>query len=753
MKKQNLQKPFLYIVICQLLILMLVAGNFLFHKLNLYEQVFQLTELNFTGDFIADDRLTIASTNSTAGDVVTTEPLKLSRGSYIIYLDYSTNTKGNTLSAVSDTMAASAFRSTPADLLTTQKIATLHLDIGSSTDDLTLNLYFQGQGSLEVFGLSIHETTDMAKQDMFHAFFLCLILALGGFIYAADLNKRQIIFSLSLITLFASLPLSLDYLIAGHDLPFQLLRIEGLTAGLRQGTFPVKIQPVWANDYGYATGVFYGDALLHIPAFFRLMGFSVQTAYQYFVFIVNTATVLISFYCFRKLFKSDRLGLLASMLYSLSLYRLINVYTRAAVGEYCAMIFLPMIFVGFYQIFTEYEEKKWWELILMPALGLTGIVQTHILTCEMVAIFILLTCIILIKKVVKPKIFLTLCAAAGLTILLNVGFLVPFIDYYFTEDFIINSDVWSTNSAQNHGLYPVQLFSVFQKIIGSSWTTAVGMPADFSPGIGLPLLIGFVFYLYYLLTAPAEEKKSKMGRLSLLVFLYAILTLYMCTYYFPWNAVEDLGSVFRAVVSSLQYPWRFLTLATLFITILTCRSIKKDSIVLLCILTLISSGWYFYSFTLTGDPYRVYETYEINSTQLYSCEYLPYGTVLEELKPNRVVYSEGIIVENYRKDGLEISCHVTNNGDKGYIEFPITAYKGYAATHVETGESLKVAKGFNNMIYLSIPAGFSGSLAIAFKEPIYWRIAEIISAISLIGLIAAYTIPCLKRLKMYRKAD
>ena len=237
-----------------------------------------------------------------------------------------------------------------------------------------------------------------------------------------------------------------------------------------------------------------------------------------------------------------------------------------------------------------------------------------------------------------------------------------------------------------------------------------------------------------------------MGRLSLLVFLYAILTLYMCTYYFPWNALEKLGGIFQAVASSLQYPWRFLTLATLFITILTCRSIKKDSIILLCILTLISSGWYFYSFTLTGDPYRVYETYEMNTTQLYSCEYLPYGTELGEIQPNRLIYSEGILIENYHKEGLEISCRVTNNGDKGYIEFPLTAYKGYQALHVETGESLKLAKGFNNVIYLNIPAGFSGTLEIAFKEPVYWRIAEIISAISLMGLIVVYSMLYLKRI-------
>ena len=764
------KKPFFFILILQAVLLLVAIINFGICKLNLYSHTLSPTELNAAEAFVNGEQLTITNLNSGAGIVANTPKLALSKGSYIVYLNYYASNPGNTLSISSGTLAPQHLRSTQATLSPHVQSAVLTFHVGRNAEDLVLNLHFQGQGTFEILGLSIHQTTDSAKASLLYTLLLCLVLSLGYYIYTSPLEKRRISFCLILITLFASYPLFLDYLVVGHDLPFHLLRIDAIKAGLEQGIFPVKIHPNLANDYGYATGVFYGDILLYFPAFLRMLGLSVQSAYQCFVFAMNLATALISYYCFKKLFSGEKAGLLGSMLYTLSMYRLLNVYTRAAVGEYCAMTFLPVIFLGLYQIFTMKDAKCWWKYTILPALGLTGIIQSHILSCEMTALFILLTCIIFIKRTFKPHIFLTLFSTVILTLLLNAGFLVPFMDYYFTEDFIINSDQWSTASVQNMGLFLTQIFSIFPNGTGGTWSTASGVANEFDPAIGLPLLLGFLLFAYYLVTASKEEKPGKGFHIALLSFLYGIGALFLSTYFFPYDALAETGGLGRALVSSLQFPWRFISLATLFLTICTCFSLKHGfklllsrynqsenalnltrtvSVLVISLAVVLSSAWYYQNYLSTGNPYRVYDTYELPSTQLYTCEYMPAGTILNDIVENRYASSDSVIITEIQKFGTSLTCQVANTGEDGYAEFPLTLYKGYVAKHVESGEALNISAGYNNCLRVEIPTGFIGSLQISFREPLYWRIAEILSALTLLCLMTVWAINYFK--KNFRK--
>ena len=95
---------------------------------------------------------------------------------------------------------------------------------------------------------------------------------------------------------------------------------------------------------------------------------------------------------------------------------------------------LPLVLCGFYLIYMDHNIKKnWFSHAALTAFGLTGIIQSHVLSVEMAAIFILFTCLILIKKTVQLPRFLTLLSAAVFSVLLNLGFLVPFLSYFDTS--------------------------------------------------------------------------------------------------------------------------------------------------------------------------------------------------------------------------------------------------------------------------------------------------------------------------------
>ena len=81
----------------------------------------------------------------------------------------------------------------------------------------------------------------------------------------------------------------------GDDCIFHLSRIEGITQGLREGQFPVRIYSLAKDGYGYASPMFYGELLLYFPAVLRLLGVSVQGAYHAYIAGVMALTAGIAF--------------------------------------------------------------------------------------------------------------------------------------------------------------------------------------------------------------------------------------------------------------------------------------------------------------------------------------------------------------------------------------------------------------------------------------------------------------------------
>lgn len=167
------------------------------------------------------------------------------------------------------------------------------------------------------------------------------------------LRGRYIAMALVGIGVFACLPLGLGYLTYGHDLSIHLSRIEGLKAGLLAGQFPVRMDPAIINEKGYPFSLMYSDVFLYPAAVLRILGFSLQTSYKVYVASITAATVGITFYALRKMFRSDCAALLGTALYTLSFYRLTNVFVRAAVGEYTAMAFLPLVVYGLWRIYRQ----------------------------------------------------------------------------------------------------------------------------------------------------------------------------------------------------------------------------------------------------------------------------------------------------------------------------------------------------------------------------------------------------------------
>lgn len=218
----------------------------------------------------------------------------------------------------------------------------------------------------------------------------------------------------------------------GHDMLFHLSRIAGLRAGIREGIrmrqLPVRIQPGWTNGYGYAVSVFYGDIFLYFPALLTFFKISVITAYRIYVVAVNAGTALISFFCFKRISKSSYIGATVSIIYTLSMYRICDLYIRAAVGEYTSMMFFPVIVLGMWEILkSDCDGKNQGWIIL--TLGMSGVIQTHVLSSIMAVFFMMLVCAVSVKYVFQKNVLVQFIKSVCATIGLNIFFIIPFLDY------------------------------------------------------------------------------------------------------------------------------------------------------------------------------------------------------------------------------------------------------------------------------------------------------------------------------------
>ena len=607
-----------------------------------------------------------------------------------------------------------------------------------------------GKGSVSTGNLTFIKTNRLYTMAITILVFLYL-LGMGIFTFLYKDKKgliaresKQVALVLFVIFFFASLPYLYGFNISGADLTYHLQRIEGVKDGILAGFFPVRLEPKWLYDLGYADAVFYCNLFLIFPAFLRIMGFPVSFSYNCYSIAVNLATVLISYYCFKNMFKSKRIGVICSGLYTLSVFRIYKLVITSAVGEGTSFTFLPLILYGFYLLLAKEKEEIKKNAWIPITIGLAGILQSHVLTCEITAFVILFICILYINRVFIPKIFFKLLKAAFMTLFVCLWFVVPFLDYYLTQDVHIKHV--SARTIQSSGLELSHLLFNF-------WTSGTHTASD---GAGLysshPIGIGFVLvlfaFVFAILLFTGKIKNNIENRFFKTVFLLGIVLMIMSLNIFPWDMLQSLHPVLASLISSLQFPNRFLGWGTLCMVIIAGYDLSFfmnsnvkvhiAMIIAICLFT-VTSGLRLTDYAVYGsNQYELYNAASMGYGYISGAEYLLESTDYEELTYMKAKCGENIQINDYKKKALGADFVCINSSDKnGYINLPLLLYKGYKALDTDKKTEMTIIEGENGLVRIIIPANYEGHIKVSFVSPVYWRVAEIFSLIAYLALFAS----------------
>lgn len=600
--------------------------------------------------------------------------------------------------------------------------------------------------------------TDSGLSYIYRVFWLVLLLVLfdlivfGYFKYYAkwDAQRKMIFLVLTVTALFSSLPLFQNGLTAGADLTFHLSRLEGIYRGLGfdggKFQFPVRIQPGWLDGYGYAVSVFYGDIFMYVPALLRAVGFTLEEAYKVYLGIVNIATVFTAFYSFKRMSKNEVSAMAGTVLYVGSTYRIERMYT-GIVGGVSGMVFYPLIVAGFYLLFTEETESKEYRKIwIFLTAGFTGILMTHMLSCLMFGVYSVLLCLVMWKKVFRKNTFIALLKAAGATALLNLWFLVPLLHYMVSERLKINTQM---GGKEQIGDYHAALADFTQE--GKSWYELF---TDFRVlGFAITLVL-----LAFVITWPMQERNVKSRRMRVFS-LFTLFSLAVCMDFFPYVSLAKRSRLFTKLLSTLQYQERLVGIAVVMAACLAALFLAADLFDrkkmiwiagALCCITLYQDLQFFAALSFDQIYQDLISLESRTDKELYSYtvgngEYLPIETQTTELT-YAIEGGEQLVIGRTQRAGLSFEAEVENTSSaESRILFPLLFYSGYQAKDLAGRGWLETTIGDNGRVAVTIPPGYNGTFRVSFHEPPLWRIAEVISLITLAAVVvAAYDLGCKK---------
>ena len=518
-------------------------------------------------------------------------------------------------------------------------------------------------------------------------------------------KKKNIVLFLLVIAIISSITLFLiPNMSRGHDLAFHLSRISAIKDNLKLGIMGGYIYPNYLGGYGYGNGLFYPDLFIYIPAFFSYLGLSVITSYKLFLLLISFCSVGAMYICVKEISKNKKSALISSFIYGFASYRLIDMFTRAALGETLAFVFAPIIIYGMYEIIYG-DYKKFYILTI----GMSGLILSHLISTYLIGIVLVIMCLVNIKKLFKEKkriLYLVLAALA--TVCLTAYFIFPMLEQMLSGKFIFNN-LDETSKLLERSLPIWSIFIEFPyHVLRKLWIPT---------GIG----IGFIVLIYYYF-----KNFKNYDKFTHFCFITAMIFLICATNIFPWN-------LFQNILSPIQFPWRFYFISVLLLSVGSGLMLSKSTkdinkrarvlfiLFLIPVITISTVNFFEKNIKEVGD-------YEISFG-----EYMPLSADKNYILERKDVITTTYPLEHsFTRNGLELTINYNNNQGNNSLELPLLYYKGYKA--ISNDKELNVYQTNNGLVGVDINDE-EGTIYVYYGGTKIQKLSKIVSIITMIVFV------------------
>ena len=472
-----------------------------------------------------------------------------------------------------------------------------------------------------------------------------------------------------LVSIFLSLPLFSSKLNVYVDDGIQhIARAYGTYLSLKQNTFFPNIIASFSNGFGYSWNLFYGPLSTYGIILLNFIFSNFIISYKIFVWICLILSGYLMYKFIYNYIGNYNVALLSAILYMSFPYHLTDLYIRNALGEYVSFVFVPLVFLGLYNIFYTSEKHYYLEI------GAIGLILTHNLSTMIVLFFSFLYIGLNFEKVNRDAVKKSLAISVLFIITITSFYWMPLIEAKISTNYQVyeNGMMASKESVSKNGLNITQLF-VSKK--DGSYVFELG------PHIIVMLALS-------IMSLKLMDDKIKENYVFFLIS--GLLCLWMSTKYFPWKFLPEELTI-------IQFPWRMMMMSSFFFSIICAINmyvlIKKINIKDVAI---ISSIAVFYTLAFIGylhyDNITNIENLVLGRISgkdnevvagLGKEEYLPKNAYNNRFyiatRDEYIDVLEGnAIIKDEVKNGTHLTAEITT-GDSDYsiIELPYIYYPGY----------------------------------------------------------------------------
>ncbi len=568
-------------------------------------------------------------------------------------------------------------------------------------------------------------------------------------------NKWTYFVIIIMVGLIAGLPLLSVNILSTHDGSIHFLRLLGTVDAIRMGIIPPIVSPSLCSGMGYAINLFYSAFTCYLPLLIRFFTPTYALALKIFGMLCIILSGLTMYKFVHEVTKNKLMSLFSAIIYMIAPYKLANIYVRYAVGEFMATVFIPLLFLGIYNLFNDDGKKDYY-----IAIGLTGVILSHTISTLYSVIFCLIYVMFFIKKFKEKQVIKKCIINTIFTIFISTMVIFPIIEALNSAEYAIMDDKIMRTNGEYVYTTTLDLSQFIKDNDDVNGTTFV---------IGMPMIILSIASFYGVFIVNKKYKET-----YIVFTIFSIFSIIMCTKYFPWVYIPD-------ILCKLQYSWRMLGFFIFFASFLcgvnlqliiekiskglTSQSVFVSvSILIMMICEILTINKFiqrdreivkeaykyksFNAFSSVDDAYEKTSIEDLERKEIthmkINREYLPTKaislkeTYMKEREDKIYILSGNAEIYDEQKNNNILNAEIKNIDENTIIELPYIYYPGYKITiETEAGEiiNLKSEESRNGYLSTTLVNIKEGRMKVEYIGTLVTKISYIISAVSFITFI------------------